>query len=109
MGATETWIEQVNVLTEWMTEANTHPLLQDTILANLQRWRQGLPLVTPHATPKIQQMLESQTLIGWRNLTEGLASCWILHIQQKHILQNQLRSSGKKWTQQFLTKVFFLA
>jgi len=92
-----------------MTEANRHPLLQDTLLANLQRWCQGLPLVTAHAAPKIQQLLESQTLIGWRNLMEGLPSCWIRRIQQKHILQNQLRSSGKKWTQQFLTKVFFLA
>jgi len=108
-GATEMWTEQVNVLTIWMTEANTHPLLQDTLLANLQRWCQGLPPVTAHAAPKIQQMLESQTLIGWRNLMEGLPSCWMRRIQQKHILQNQLCSSGKKWTQQFLTKVFFLA
>jgi len=74
-GATEIWTEQMNVLTEWMTEANTHPLLQDTLLANLQRWRQGLPPVTAHAAPRMQQMLESQSLIGWRNLMEGLPSC----------------------------------
>jgi len=45
-GATETWTEQMSVPTEWMTEANTHPLLQDTLITNLQRWRQGLPPVT---------------------------------------------------------------
>jgi len=95
MGATETWSEQVNVLTEWMTEANTHPLLQDTILANLQRWHQGLPPVTTHAIPKIQQMLESQTLIEWRNLMEGHPSCWIWRIQQKHILQTNCVPQGK--------------
>jgi len=57
----------------------------------------------------MQRMLESQSMIGWRNLLEGLPSHYMRKLQQQHIIHNQLRSSGKKWTQAFLYKLFRLA
>ena len=108
-GATEVWNEHYTALEEWMTETDTHPLLQEVLLQNLQRWRQGLAPITQHPVPKIQQFLVSQATIGWRNLMEGLPSYWIRKIQQSHISSTQLWSSGKKWTQTFLSKVFHLA
>jgi len=83
-GANDVWSESMAKLTNYMVESRTHPDLQRALLENLSRWHRGLLPCDDFEEAEVKQASQSQSLIGWKNLLEGLLSKQWRQVQQGH-------------------------
>jgi hypothetical protein len=108
-GANEVWNESMDKLTTYLSEAYTHPDLLSALVDNLNRWRRGLTSCHDFCDPEVQQTTQSQALIGWKNLLEGLLSKQWRQVQQRHYNTLQRKRSSKKWIKGLFVRLHHLA
>ena len=66
------WDEQLNNLSQWMTENHGKPIMIQQIIGRLRTWQQHAPILPNNAiTPLLRHAITHQTRIGWQNLLEG--------------------------------------
>ena len=108
-GANEVWSESMAKLTTYLVESRTHPDLQRALLENLTRWRRGLSPCDDFQESEVKQTAQSQSLIGWKNLLEGLLSKQWRQVQQRHYNSLRCRKSAKRWIKGLFVRLHNLA
>ncbi len=95
-GTTAIWNEQTQELTTYLVESTTEAHLQQAILTRLHQWRHQLPF-TDVTDPDVQQALQAQDTLGWKNFIEGLPVKQWAHLQQRYYNSLDSSCSGKQW------------
>jgi hypothetical protein len=95
-GATDVWSQSISTPEEWMISVDTDPNVEETIIWNLNRWRD--PNNTGHLPIVIDDIIEQQDGIGWRHFFEGKISLAWEETQQKYYTLLKSRHTGKRWT-----------
>jgi len=108
-GANEVWSESMAKLTTYLVASRTHPDLQRALLKNLSRWRRGLLPCDDFQEAEVKQATQSQSLIGWKNLLEGLLSKQWHQVQQRHYNSLRGRKSAKRWIKGLFVRLHNLA
>jgi ribonuclease HI len=61
------WKTQLKAtLIKFMDETNSHHLLQDILVTGIHNWIHGLPFPTNRYPPDWQELIDSQSQIGWK-------------------------------------------
>ena len=108
-GANDVWNESMAKLTEYLVESKTHPDIQHALVNNLHRWRRGLTPCDDFQDAQITESTKAQSLIGWKNLLEGLLCKQWRQLQQRHYNSSRTRKSSKKWIKGLFTRLHNLA
>jgi hypothetical protein len=103
-GADAIWQDNIHKLTTFLVENLTHPELQDALLLRLHQWRHALPY-SPVPDPEVQQVLQQQDRIGWKNFLEGLPATQWKQLQQRHYNGIESRRTGRRWMSLLLKKL----
>jgi hypothetical protein len=82
----EGWKAQLKVtLIKFTDETNSHHLLQDIFVTGIHNWIHGLPFPTDQYPPDWQELIDSQSQIGWKQLLLGRFSVKWLEYQAQHL------------------------
>ena len=108
-GANDVWNESISTLTEYLRKSDTHPGLQEALLTSLHRWRHGAFTFANFAESAVNDVISSQSSIGWKNLLEGLLSKSWRQLQQRHYLREGSRKSSKRWARGLFVQLHHLA
>jgi hypothetical protein len=80
------WKSQLKAtLIKFMDETNSHHLLQDILVTRIHNWIHGLPFPTNQYPPDWQELIDSQSQIGWKQLLLGRFSVKWLEYQAQHL------------------------
>jgi hypothetical protein len=82
------WRTQLKAtLIKFTDETNCHHLLQDILVTGIHNW--GLPFPSHQYPPDWQELIGSQSQIGWKQLLLGRFSVKWLEYQSQHLLINK--------------------
>jgi hypothetical protein len=83
------WKTQLKAtLIKFTDETNCHHLLQDILVTGIHNWIHGLPFPTNQYPPDWQELIDSQSQIGWKQLLLGRFSVkWLVEHQAQHHLR----------------------
>jgi hypothetical protein len=85
------WKTQLKAtLIKFTDETNSHHLLQDILVTGIHNWIHGLPFPTDQYPPDWQELIESQSQIGWKQLLLGQFSVKWLEYQAQHFRINNI-------------------
>ena len=94
-GATEKWQEQILELKKHLIKQDTGQEVRKALLAGLQTYREGTDCAHPTTDPEVQQVIERQNKLGWRNLLEGFPAVGWAEAQQKAFTRAKSKRTGK--------------
>ena len=108
--ASKVWENAVSELNNWMTENNSEPEMQETIIRKISEWRDSTPV---NAIPSImnnhlRQAILDQNSIGWQNLLNGFISNQWRVIQRLHLLEIGSRKSAELWISRFQKRIWMI-
>jgi hypothetical protein len=106
-GATQEWVDRVTNLGMWLIEVNTHPSVQQCILASLMA-RSTATSFAAHADPVCHFAAVEQDAIGWQNFAEGKISQSWGSLQLQHYQEQHSRRTVDKWTSGLVTQLLEL-
>jgi hypothetical protein len=106
-GATQEWVDRVTNLGMWLIEVNTHPSVQQCILASLME-RSTTTSFATHADPVCHFAAVEQDEIGWQNFAEGKISRSWGSLQLQHYQEQHSRRTVDKWTSGLVTQLLEL-
>jgi hypothetical protein len=79
------WKAQLKAtLIKFPDETDSHHLLQDILVTGIHNWIHGLPFPTHQYPPDWQELINSQSQIGWKQLLLGRFSMKWLEYQEQH-------------------------
>jgi hypothetical protein len=79
------------------------------LLTSLHRWRHNAFTFANFQDEDVNQVIASQSSIGWKNLLEGLLSKSWRQLQQRYYNQEGLRKSSKRWAKGLFVQLHHLA
>jgi hypothetical protein len=100
--------ENTDDLVRWMSIGeNTHPdiicWVEGYILGQGKRYLQATSV--PHS---IQELIASQTRIGWRNFMEGRISTHFHRVQFCHLIHARTNMTASSWVKTFISKLLHI-
>ena len=99
----------MTTLADKLTELETDPHIQTSLLYAIRQWRLDQPVLLTHMDPSIAEAVRTQHSIGWKTLLEGLPCTHWQNLQSHHYVTHGIKRSSKKWLDALLTQLHHLA
>jgi hypothetical protein len=104
VGRVEAFMQSSRALEQWLGEADTDPDLIDCIIDYVQGWGTiTMALAVRNVPPQFQAFGQSQDVIGWQQVLEGMISKEIVVLQQQFYAVNDSWMSLDKWSSGLIT------
>jgi hypothetical protein len=105
------WKTQLKAtLIKFTDESNSHHLLQDILVTGIHNWIHGLPFPTNQYPPDWQELIDSQSQIGWKQLLLGRFSVKWLEYQAQHLRINKIPftnfNHGPVWLSTLIIRIW---
>jgi hypothetical protein len=107
--ANATWENSLNSLKCWLQENSTHPEMSAAIIEYLDSWRNDRPPNLHIFQAWIKLAVMHQSVLGWRNLLEGIPSKHWQETQQVYFSRIGSARSPKRWTIAMIQKMWEVA
>ncbi len=92
------WDDTIDTFFNKLHSIGTSPILLHYIKLELTFWRTNLNAVPPHSIPpSLQEAIQQQRSIGWRNFLEGYISIALLQYQQEYFSESNPNKSISTW------------
>ena len=108
--AKQVWDNAIDKLSVWLTTSSTAPDLKTLLISALQQWyRQELfhpPMLSWHPC---QEVIRTQTPIGWQYMIDGFLSSHWASTQQKYFEWLGRRQTGRRWVSKLLKQLWNLS
>jgi hypothetical protein len=105
------WKTQLKAtLIKFRDKTNSHHLLQDILVTGIHNWIHGLPFPTNQYPPDWQELIDSQSQIGWKQLLLGRFSVKWLEYQAQHLRINNIPftnfNHGPLWLSTLIIRIW---
>ena len=92
-----------------METLDTDPAILSAIVDCIRKWRAGLQPNPTDYEDYLRDSILEQSVIGWKNLIEGLPSRRWQTLQHSYYADNHSRKSSRRWLHSLLTQLHHLA
>lgn len=104
-GRVETLMKTIDLLEEWLEEADTDPdLLRCLILYARSRGEESMEYICRHV-PRFRRMAEMQDKLGWRRFMEGMITEQLIELQYHFLTIRGSRRTIKSWATGLVIKL----
>jgi hypothetical protein len=105
------WKTQLKAtLIKFTDETNSHHLLRDILVTGIHNWIHGLHFPTNQYLPDWQELIDSQSKIGWKQLLLGRFSVKWLDYQAQHLRINKIPftnfNHGPVWLSTLIIRIW---
>jgi len=106
--ANKVWETSMTTLNHWMNSVDTNPDIVEVVLELLRSWRTAQP-TKDNPFAHLNQAWDNQIIVGGHRMFEG----WVVRdwetLQQQYYNIIRSRRSGKRWTMEFIKKLWNIA
>jgi hypothetical protein len=105
-GHVETLKHTIDIIEDWIVEAETEPDLLDCIVEYADGWGgRSMTDICKGLGPQYMQMARDQDAIGWRRFMEGIICKQIREIQNLYHFQEGTRMPLDQWAQDLILEL----
>jgi hypothetical protein len=107
--ANDIWDKSLSSLKSWLQENYTHPEMSAAIIEYLDSWRNDRSPNLRIFQAWIEPAVSHQSVLGWRNLLEGIPSKYWQETQQLYFSRIGSARSPRRWTIAMIQKLWDVA
>ena len=108
VGAQTVWEKSMSELNKWLVENNTCPDLRRLLIHGLQKWRTGDERENgvTFDFDGVDDVVETQRQIGWRQLIGGCLSMKWAQVQDSYYKWLGIKRTGRRWVTALIVKLW---
>ena len=101
------WEASLSKLEAWMTQAATMPDIRNAIISRLKTWiNDSDPETISFTWPGVNNLLQTQDLLGWRAFLEGCVLKEWAAKQQEYYTWLERKNTGRRWITTLIKKMW---
>ena len=108
-GAQDLMLKALDDFSLWLQGRNTQADIAEALVNGLHSWYMDTPFDTGELSEELQEVVQTQSRLGWKTLLEGFPATGWAVLQQAYFDRLGSRRTGRRWLASVVKKLLDLA